>query len=123
MTIYPVPKPLKGRNRPSIIRRINRSDGKAVEIRLSRSAWEERREEVGERASFRCEYCFGPAPLHGVEIEREGGLMPVEIRAGQAAHRTPRRMGSGSRDDSTDNLMWLCWKCHHLQTVGKLVIE
>jgi hypothetical protein len=124
MTIYACPKPPKGRPKRGKVQRVNKSDGKEAEICRSPEAWEERRGDVGERAGWRCENkrCRAYAPLHDEQIERGENEMPVLIHAGHAAHVTPRRMGGGSRDDSHGNLMWLCWVCHHLQTVGRLTI-
>lgn len=107
---------------PGIIARINKSDGKRVEICQTRAAWEERREQVGQDADFLCSHCDRPAPLHDEELENEEGAMPSIIRAGHADHVNNRKMGGGSRDDSRSNLRWLCWLCHHHVTIGKLVI-
>lgn len=119
--IYPCPKPAKGRVKPAITIRRNKSNGKIVEIRHSQEAWEVRREEVGLLADFRCEHCGEPAPLHDEQIAREEGVMPLIIRAGQAAHIRARKMGGGSRNDVKTNLRWLCWICYRLETEGKLV--
>lgn len=121
--IYPCPKPPKGRAKPEVTVRMNKSDGALVEIRHSHRAWEIRREEVAERAGFLCEHCNRPAPLHDEEVQREEGVMPLLIRAGQAAHIRARKMGGGSRNDAIKNLRWLCGTCHRLETEGKLVIE
>ena len=99
---------------------MNRSDGRKVEIRRSREAWDERREEIGEQADFHCEDCGAPAPLHDQYIEREEGQMPIRIPARPAAHIRNRKAGSGSRDDSKENLRWLCHICHRLEhAIGK----
>lgn len=122
--IYPCPKPPKKEKKGKLQRR-NKSDGQEVEICISPEEWEARREEVGTAAGFMCQAprCDTVAPLHDIEVEREEGVMPYIIRAGQAAHRTPRRMGGGSRDDKRGNLLWLCWVCHHMETIGRLVIR
>ncbi len=120
--IYPHPKPPKTERKKSRLSRRNKSDGRVVEICADRESWEQRREEVGEQAGFLCEHCSRPAPLHDIEVEREEGIMPYIIKAGQAAHVQARKAGGGSRDDKRSNLRWLCWICHHLETVGKLVV-
>jgi len=120
--IYPCPKPPKTERKPSRLSRRNKSDGQQVEICRDRESWEERREEVGSDADYLCQHCGDPAPLHDVEIGREEGVMPYIIRAGQAAHRIARKMGGAFRNDEASNLRWLCFQCHHLETVGKLVI-
>ena len=126
-TVYACPKPAPGRPKPGRIVRVNKSDGKEVEICRSREEWEAQREEVAERADYRCEKirgirrCDRPAPLHDEEVEREEGVMPYLIRAGQAAHIEARKMGGGSRHDSAANLEWLCWICHHEDTIGRRV--
>lgn len=120
--IYPCPKPPKTERKKTRLSRRNKSDGRQVEICRDKESWEERREEVGEEAGFLCEHCSEPAPLHDLEIEREEGVMPYLIRAGQCAHIKARKMGGGSRDDQRENLRWLCFGCHHLETIGKLVI-
>ena len=121
MTVYACPKPAPGRRKPGRIVRVNKSDGREVEIRRSRKAWEERREEMAERADYLCVECGRPAPLHDEEIEREEGVMPYIVRAGQAAHISARKMGGGSRHDGAENLRWLCFVCHHEETIGRRV--
>lgn len=120
--IYPCPKLAKGRNKPDVVIRRNRSNGALVEILNSRHGWEIRREEVGEHSGFRCDHCGRPAPLHDEEISQGEGVMPLVIRAGQADHVSARKMGGGSRNDAMANLRWLCWICHLDVTDGKLVI-
>jgi len=125
VTVYACPKPAPGRRKPGLLARMNKSNGKEVEICRSRKAWEERREEVGEAADYRCQHrpCGRPAPLHDEEIYAYGpDVLPVIVRAGHAAHKDARKMGGGSRDDKPENLGWLCWLCHHLETIGKLEI-
>ena len=118
----PIPKPPK-REKSKRRWRLNKSDGKEVLICIDEE-WEAQREEVGTAAGFICQAprCNRVAPLHDVEIDREEGVMPILVRAGQAAHIIPRRAGGGTRTDITSNLRWLCWRCHHLETIGKLVI-
>ena len=124
MTVYACPKPAPGRRKPGRIVRVNKSDGKEVEIRRSPKAWEERREEVGEAAGYRCQHrpCGRPAPLHDEEIDCGEDVLPVIVPAGHTAHKDARKMGGGSRNDKSENLGWLCRYCHHLETIGKLEI-
>lgn len=120
--IYPCPKPPKGL-KPGRVSRWNKSDGKHVEICRDSEEWLKQREAVGARAGWCCENCGEPAPLHDQEIQREEGVMSSILRAGQAAHINARKMGGGSRNDKTENLGWLCFMCHHLETIGKLKIK
>lgn len=123
MAIYPCPKPPKIQRKPSRLRRRNKSDGKEVTI-CDGPEWEIQREIAGDRAGYLCENprCDRVAPLHDIEIDREEGVMPYLIRAGQAAHIIPRRAGGATRNDDASNLRWLCWICHRLEHDGKLVI-
>ena len=120
MPIYPCPKPPRKERKPSRLNRRNKSDGKEVVI-CNGEEWDMLREEVGTEADFLCFHCGDPAPLHDMEIEPEEGVMPLLIRAGQLAHRLARKMGGAFRDDNKSNLRWLCWVCHHMETIGKLV--
>jgi hypothetical protein len=123
MPIYPCPKPPKKERKPSRLRGRRKSDGEEYLI-LAGEEWEAQREAVGSEAGFLCSNpkCNRVAPLHELEVDREEGVMPYLIKAGQAAHIIPRRMGGGSRKDFLHNLRWLCWICHHLETIGKLEI-
>ena len=131
--IYPCPKPPKGRpGRPAKESRLRKSDGKRVEI-CRGAAWEERREEVGTRAGFRCEKIVGRsrcnryAPLHAEEIDNGPDVMPSKIYAGHAHHTEDRAtgeplergMGGANRDDSAELLMWVCDRCHDKLHGGK----
>lgn len=122
MPIYPYPKPPKKERKPSRLSRRNKSDGREVLITHG-ADWEAQREIVGERAGYVCENCCEPAPLCDLEIECEEGIMPLLIRAGQAAHIIPRRAGGATRNDNADNLGWLCWVCHRLEHDGKLKLD
>lgn len=123
MPIYPCPKPPKKERKPSRLSRVNKSDGKETLI-LTGEEWDAEREAVGCEAGFLCSnpQCHRIAPLHDLEVEREEGVMPYLVKAGQLAHVDPRKMGGGSRKDFRSNLRWMCWICHHLETIGKLEI-
>jgi len=123
MAITPIPKPPK-KEKASRRSGVRKSDSTEYLI-LSDEEWDAQREIVGERAGFLCENpkCRRVAPLHDVEIEREEGVMPYLIRAGQGAHIIPRRAGGGTRTDDASNLGWLCWICHGLETDGKIVLD
>jgi hypothetical protein len=106
--------------------RVNVSDGKQVEICLDRQVWEWRRAEVYMRDGGLCVACKKLAPLHTITepeaLAEVYNRPPRVIKAGEADHIDNRKMGGGFRNDALSNLRWLCWLCHHLVTVGKLVI-
>ena len=99
VTVYACPKPPAGRPpKPGRLYRTNKSDGKRVMICRTRAEWEEQREEVGERAGYRCEKlirgkyrCDRPAPLHDEEIRarRRRYAAPDSRRPG-GAHRAAK---------------------------------
>ena len=64
--------------------------------------------------------CNHWAPLHDKYDEDTG---EVAIRAGHAHHRNGTRgLDGGKRDDSLENLEWLCWLDHVREHQPKKVI-
>lgn len=93
-------------------------------------AWEARRKECHDRAGGRCENvraigrnrfrCNRLAPLHNV-IDPDYG--EVRYPAGHAHHRNGTRgLSGGKRDDSLENLDWLCACCHWDQHIPAKVL-
>ncbi len=119
MQIYPDPKPPKGLPRPGRVQRVNKSDGKEVDICKSAPAWQARRTEACERAGSHCERCGRFAPLHDIK-DADGDK--IEHYAGHAAHKDERKMGSGDRNDALHNLEWSCGWCHRSEHVPRKVV-
>lgn len=94
--------------RSGIIQRTNKSDGRTVEILRTQYQWDKRREELAEMYRSRCQVCLRVAPVHDVHWDNGEVRWP----AGHAHHIRTRGAGGGSRDDSLDNLTWLCAICH-----------
>lgn len=83
----------------------------------TKTAWEKVRKEVYEREGGICQGydCEMWAPLHD---DVDAGLP-----AGHAHHKNGTRgLGGGKRDDSADNLLWLCASCHHREHIPKHVV-
>ena len=116
--IYPCPKPPKGR-KPGKIVRTNRSDGSAVEVCRTEHQWQKRRREVWDRDGGKCQACGVAVPLHDVRDEETG---EIRVPAAEIHHKKHRRMGGGSRDDSLDNLVMSCQRCHSGQHVAAKVV-
>jgi hypothetical protein len=108
-------KKLVNPRRDTFVQRVNRSDGKSVEICRTAIEWEERRAELCERASHRCEICFRIAPLHDTQrqfLTSDGTAVIRFFPAGHAHHKERRGLGGGNRNDALDGLVWLCEEHH-----------
>ena len=116
--MIPARKPRE--ERKSVTERTNRSDGRKVQI-LRKHDFDKRRQELCDRAGSRCEApgCFRVAPLHTTYWEDSG---EVRWTAGEAHHKLHRKAGGGSRDDSMDNLQWLCSACHRSKHIPAKVV-
>lgn len=95
--------------RNSLIQRVNRSDGKQVEICRTAAEWEQRRAECCAQYGAVCYHCVARAPLHD---ECRPGTDIVRYPAGHAHHIDRRGLGGGNRNDALGNLVWLCKACH-----------
>jgi hypothetical protein len=98
----------------------------AREICRTQPEWDARRKNVHDRAGGRCERikgryrCNRLAPLHDVLDAAYG---EVRYPAGHAHHKNGTRgLGGGKRDDSLENLDWLCSICHWDEHIPTKVI-